>query len=261
MSTKNDLLAYWCARTNEPIAEARLRLRALAVGHPPMVPWRQEPLTYRHFANALLGFVVPTMHKDAAETVRRVRALSGRLVATKEDPDLLALVGKPLADVLVAALRPPLRIISVEANITLGWVRVDVGKQMDRVAFVSAYQAALDARVRQAAAERGHDTGEAYILVSDPAAQLLPPMTYPVETTRSMSGALVEQLLRDLSPLADDENDRRRPRGNGDGARSPQSSTHQSALTLAGPMPKVASDVRGCPTPNGRSKPHAPTGQ
>src|SRR5690348_11247450 len=114
VSTKNDLLAYWCARTGDPVAETRLRIRALAVAD--LLPWRAEALTYADIARALLGFVAATQHRDAAATVRRFSAF--RCPASSGEHHQAPLMALPLIDALTAALRPPLWISELSVNVT-----------------------------------------------------------------------------------------------------------------------------------------------
>lgn len=69
MSTKNDLLESWCTWTGEPVPKPRHRIRVLSESG--LLPARAKPLTTADMARAMLGFLVPDMHKEAANLVEK----------------------------------------------------------------------------------------------------------------------------------------------------------------------------------------------
>ena len=229
MSTKSDFLAYWCARTGEPVAEARLRIRALAIDG--LMPWRQQPLDYPDIARALLGFVAATQHKDAAETVRRFSEFRCGVATANALPLLMSF---SLLDALTTALRPPLWIRYIEVSVTgetcalvvcHGWITVEEGEA-------------------EGMTLPGPD---AQYWFKNPAALPLLAPVEPVEIKRSISGSLIGRLLTDLMhhpvpPIKDgwtlSGHERRRPLTKGAGVepRNPctrgRSVHHSPSLTM-----------------------------
>jgi hypothetical protein len=188
---KSDLLNAWCKRTGEPLPEARHRIRSLAEAG--MLPTWYHPVSYEDLARLLLGFVASVQHKDAPEAVQRFSEFrcGMRGIGHEAAPLMEAFKDKPLLEALTTALKPEFWVMSVEANVTRDWCRLDVMRRPKHVGWVSAQTAALD----QAA---GGTPGTLHLLFTDPAALPLPATVHPLEIKRSVPLPLILHLLTDL---------------------------------------------------------------
>jgi hypothetical protein len=115
VSTKNDLLAAWVKWTDDPVREARHRIRVLSEDN--LLPQRSAALTYDDLARALLGFLVADTHKDAA---REVRQFSNFCCGAWEVGGDEILASSNLLQALSLALRPPFSVVALSVSPAVG---------------------------------------------------------------------------------------------------------------------------------------------